>query len=753
MAIAEAIGEPLAIPGYRIQRRIGDGGGSRVYLAVQHALARPVAIKILSAAGEAARGRFLAEADLARQLEHRSIVHILDVGSHGELLYLAMEYLRGGDLRRNLAAGLHVQNVVRMAKEIASALDYAHARGVVHCDVKPENILFNEQGAALLTDFGIAARGAQQPAAGAERLGSAPYASPEHVGGRALVPQSDFFSLGVVLYETLTGRLPFGEAGVGRAGGYHGPALLPPQLASFQPVVDGFLALEPGGRFASGDDIAAALARVQADGTVPDAVVRTAAIATGEVDAVASVDEQRSDRDPAAQRHGLQPRAAAAALLGALLAIAIGAGSWAIATEDRSMARLLAYAGFAEDPDVASAWQDAEALRLDPNQSLASVVGAYRRVLGQASGHAAARAAIVDVVERWRTAAADALAAGDAGLAAAKLNELAGVFPADEALPELFDRLDSLRQAQRLLRDTQRLLDGSGLTDERSAQAATAALKEVLRLKPGDDDALAVLDEIARHYGALAAQYASSQEVVAAIENFERAVDANPSFEGVAAVRETLSAAAAVQAEINALVQQAGEFRAAGALIDPSGANAAAMYRRVLATKPEDALAVQGLAEVSAQVQAEFQALLAAGRREAAAAFLERARGARLGDGPVGAMQNRYDEELRRIETVRRLVAEAEALYELGYVTGPSQQNSAVARLRAAQRLDPNNADVIRLLSVSATRLADVAQEARAAGLSEEALLYLDLALTVTPGIERWRQQRDLWRQEAAAGR
>lgn len=738
----------VAIPGYRMQRPIASGGSSQVFLALQHAFARPVAVKVVVASGAAERDRFLAAAELARRLDHRAIVRILDVGSAGDLVYLAMDYMRGGDLRRNLAAGLHVQNVVRVVKEVAGALAHAHAKGVVHCDVKPENVLFDEQGAALLTDFGTAAWRVEREGAG-ERLaaGSRPYASPEAIAGDAQTPQSDFYSLGATFYEMLTGRMPFGDAG---ASAGSGPPPLPAQFAAFQDAVNRFLAPDPANRFGTAEEVVAALERVQTAGMVPEAVIRTAPVSTAEIDAVAAADERRGERD-AAPPSGSRPRARAAALLGGLLAIAVGGGSWAVATQDRGVTRLLAYAGLAEHPDVASAWQEAESLRLDPNQSLATVVAGYRSVLDEDADHAGAKAAIEAAAARWRNAGAEALDGGDAGLAAAKLEELAGVFPADAALPGLFDRLDSLRQANRLLRDTQRLLDGAGLADPRSAQAAIVALKEVLRLKQGDAEALAALDEIARHYGRVAAEHARMQNVAAAIEHFDRAVDANPAFEGVEEVRERLSAAAAVQAEINALVQEAAAFRADGALVDPPGANAAEMYRRVLATKPDDALAVQGLAEVSAQVQAEFQSLLADGGLAAAAALLERARAAGIGEAPTNAMQVRYDEELRRIDTVRRLIAEAEAFYAQGYVTGPSQQGNAVARLREAQRLDPNNVDVVRLLSVCATRLAGVAEEAHAAGLFDDALLYLDLALTVTPGIERWRQRREQWRRELAA--
>ena len=148
----------IQLPGYRIQRTIGEGGGAHVYLALQHSFGRQVAVKVLtaSAAEQASfRERFLREAEVAKSLDHPNIVRVIDAGWHRDAPYLIMEYLRGGDLNSNLATGLHMQSVVMAVKDVAAALDYAHGKGVVHRDVKPENILFNEQGAALLSDFAL----------------------------------------------------------------------------------------------------------------------------------------------------------------------------------------------------------------------------------------------------------------------------------------------------------------------------------------------------------------------------------------------------------------------------------------------------------------------------------------------------------------------------------------------------------------------------------------------------------------------
>ena len=427
----------------------------------------------------------------------------------------------------------------------------------------------------------------------------------------------------------------------------------------------------------------------------------------------------------------------------------MGLGGWYASTQD-GLARALALAGLAEHPDVSIAWTEAEALRRDPSQDLAAIIAAYERVRSLDASHAQAAEAIDGVARQWKAAVAASLDDGDFGLADAKLNEFAAAFPNDAELTGLYGRLGAMRQAGRLLVDTRRLLARSGLSDAASADAAIATYKEVLRLAPGNAQALEGLEEIAQHYGALAARSASV-DIAAAMESFRRADSAKPDFAGVEDVRATLSAAEAVQAEIDASLEAALELREGGALISPPGANPLEIYRRVLATDPDNAIAVQGLSEITAQVLAGFDAMLAGGMLEEARGYRDQAAASGIDDDAVAEMSARFEAELGRIDTVKVLLAEAEALYGQGYVTGPSQEDNAVARLREALRLDPDHPDALRLLSVAATRLAEVAVEAYAAGLTEEGLGYLDLALAVTPGIARWREQRERWQEEIEA--
>ena len=737
--------EPLA--GYRLARPLARGERATVYLA-HHALRGTVAIKAVAATAvdAAARARFVDAAQRARALDHPNIVRVYEAGHNDDGAYVVMEYLRGGDLARNLAAGLHIQNVLKATEQLALALDHAHRKGVAHLGITPGNILFNAQGAALLTDFGSSA---------ALRPGVPANASPEQVAGGAPDARSDLYALGLIFYRMLTGREPFPQASDGD-GAPDGRGSEPPlalQWAPFREIVRSFLAEVPAARFQSAAEVARALADVRARTRVPDVAIKTGAVSVPEIDAADLAADVLGGQASAGRRH--RRWVLAWAVPAGLAAVMAGAVAWQAHRNPAAIERALAAVGLAEHPDLVVAWQSAEQLRDDPDQRLAALVEAYRQVLALAPDHAPAAAGLAEAALRWKAMVRTALAEGNVPGAATRLGELGSVFPDDAELGTLFEAINDHRQAQRLLADTAALLAGGRRAHAPAADLAIDNYREVLRLVPENAEALAALDAIAAHYGAAAAAAARAGDLQAAMENMERATAANPAFADAEAVRVTLSEAEALQAQINTLLSEAADLRERGALIDPPGDNAAERYRRVLATKPDDAVAVQGLAEVVTQVRADFAAMLADGDLEAARALLARAGASGISEELVVELNARYDGEIERVETVTRLVAEAEALCAEGYITGPSLEENCVARLREAQRLDPDNADAARLLSVSATRLETVAREAFAIGMKAEGLRYLDLALTITPGISRWRERRDRWQaeidQEAAA--
>ncbi len=201
---------------YVIVKLLGKGGMSRVYLAVDNKLEREVAIKILLSAlieDENVKKRFLREAKTAASLRHSNIVSIYDIGeTEDENYYFVMEYLSGGSLKEKIKKGkLSPSEALWIVKEIAKALEYAHNRGFVHRDIKPANIMFREDGVPVLADFGIAkaVNTATKLTQTGVSVGTPYYMSPEQIEGKEITGKSDIYSLGIVLYEALTGKVPY----------------------------------------------------------------------------------------------------------------------------------------------------------------------------------------------------------------------------------------------------------------------------------------------------------------------------------------------------------------------------------------------------------------------------------------------------------------------------------------------------------------------------------------------------------------
>ena len=198
---------------YRILEEVGRGGMATVYKAFQPSMERNVAIKILPAKLAQTTTyveRFKQEVKSIAQLEHPHILPVYDFGEHDGLTYMVMRFMNNGTLTDRLRDRISVAQLVRQLGDVAEALHYTHSRGIVHRDIKPSNILIDARGEALLTDFGIAkVTESVQSLTGAGIVGTPKYMSPEQAQGQAVDGRSDIYSLGIILYEGLVGRLPF----------------------------------------------------------------------------------------------------------------------------------------------------------------------------------------------------------------------------------------------------------------------------------------------------------------------------------------------------------------------------------------------------------------------------------------------------------------------------------------------------------------------------------------------------------------
>lgn len=260
--------EPLPeIGGYRLLRMIGQGGMSTVYLARQLALDREVALKVMlpeALTDEVSRRRFENEARTIARLEHPHIVSIYEVGrSRTGLPYFAMPHLPRGHLGQRDYTGDHAR-VYDVLDALLSALEYAHARGVVHRDVKAENVLFDEAERPLLADFGIALRrgfGPRVTTAGLA-VGSTAYMPPEQARGEQVDGRADLYSIGVLAWEMLTGSLPYNAADALSMALQHAQdpiPRLPPELRHWQKFLDKAIAKHPGARYQNAAEMRKAL--------------------------------------------------------------------------------------------------------------------------------------------------------------------------------------------------------------------------------------------------------------------------------------------------------------------------------------------------------------------------------------------------------------------------------------------------------------------------------------------------------------
>jgi serine/threonine-protein kinase len=262
---------------YTLAGRIGEGCFATTHLAHDAVLGRPVAVKLLRpefARDETAAARFEREARSAAFVSHHNTVDVFDYGEHGETFFIAMQYVPGRDLKRLMddEGRLAPDEAAGLVRQVLAGIGAIHAAGIIHRDVKPQNVLLGRDGVARVTDFGVAySSGARALTTDGTTVGTAAYMAPEQARGGVLTEATDLYAVGVVLFGLLTGRLPFARENTVDTMLAHlremppTPSAVAPD-AGIPPALDALvlraLAKDPAERFASADEMERALARL-----------------------------------------------------------------------------------------------------------------------------------------------------------------------------------------------------------------------------------------------------------------------------------------------------------------------------------------------------------------------------------------------------------------------------------------------------------------------------------------------------------
>jgi serine/threonine-protein kinase PpkA len=274
----------VQVPGYKVIRKLGEGGMATVFLAVQESLDREVALKVMApvlAANATFCEQFMKEGRITAKLTHPHLMTVHDIGSENGVYYLASEYLPAGTLRERMDR-ITTNEILDVTRDISAGLAYAHEKGFVHRDVKPGNIMFRANGTAVLADFGIAKAMKSVSAAtmAGNAIGTPDYMSPEQAQATMIDGRSDLYSLGAVLFECLAGHKAY------QANDAYAVALmhvtepvpqLPEHVAWLQPLIEGLMAKNPDQRFATGEVYIAALDHLLMEHPQADATAQRAA--------------------------------------------------------------------------------------------------------------------------------------------------------------------------------------------------------------------------------------------------------------------------------------------------------------------------------------------------------------------------------------------------------------------------------------------------------------------------------------------
>lgn len=711
----------IEIPGYKIEDELGRGGMATVYRALQESVERLVALKVMSPmllVDTQFSDRFIREAKIAANLYHPHIVAVHDVGIHEGQPYIAMEFLQNGDLASRIESGkLDLPAMLRIIREIAGALHYAHRKGFVHRDVKPENILFREDSSAVLTDFGIAraVNSATQMTRTGAVIGTPQYMSPEQARGRELDGRSDIYGLGIVFYEMLIGKAPFEGSDSISVGIKHVTEpvpKLPSRHSRLQPLLDRFLAKQPEDRFQTGEEALNTLKALEAQIiTGPMAAVQIPLAETSQAPATvpaartSSLDETTVAPSPLPQNPGKKVSVSATPRPDGSLRKEPTLGS----LEDfSSFERTVSQPGF----DISADQKKPRKRRVFPFILLLVVVAATTAAW-------------------WQRDAIKAL------------------LP-DRDVSRLLERASAAVEYEHWYGDTQ--------------QYANRLYERVLQLEPDNQRARAGMELVAQHLLDEAQKAISDGNPTQGRLYLDRARELAPHLSRVDNLESQIESDPTTKVDIGQLLARARDQANAGKLVRPEDDNAVATYRRVLLEQPDNREASAGLADITTQLLERFQAFMDSGDVDAAERTLGDLRPL-IDEGEMAEYRDTVSQARRlrqeaaaamdrELEAARQADAAAQdALIEAQQSLESGDLEAAVAAYRKALAARPGIPVAQSGLVEVARRYLLRAEDDLEADRLDQAESRIDSAEALSPslpGLARARSRLELYRQQSS---
>jgi serine/threonine-protein kinase PpkA len=767
----------IEIPGYKILRQLGRGGMATVYLAIQESVQREVALKVMSPSlladpdfGE----RFLREARIAAKLHHRNVVGVHDVGRAGEYHYIAMEYLGGGAVLANDGKPRPVGFALRVTREIATALNYAHAKGFVHRDVKPDNILLREDGSAALTDFGIAR--ASDSATHMTRtgtvIGTPHYMSPEQARGRPLDGRADLYSLGIVLHELLTGRVPFHADDSLAVGIMHITQpipILPERLYALQPLLNRLLAKNPEDRHQDGAAVADAIEQIElgiARGDYPELTDSSAPVVRRDTSADAGT-RVLTPAPAGGVRHRAEPS------LGRMDDIAnapMHRSQPSRATAPQGRSRRWIFAAIAVIViAVLAAWFFQNRLRgLLPNTELntliargdkaladGNLVGNHNdsaRELFQAArtldpDNDAARAGLNNVGERLIEAARAALTRNDFSTAQSDLDQANEVLGGGKEVEDLKAALHAAQTrntaSASLLAKADAALAAGKLVGSGSA---AEAFQRVLDADMTNGLALNGLKKVAEAVAQQARDAIAANNVDQANQLIAELAQLSPNHPAIPELRGAMAKLhAGVEQALEDTLSRAEAQQRAGRIAGADGA--LTLFQSALKSDPANARAKSGMAKIAQTLIAQANAALDDDNATQAAALLQQAAQAapdspalRKANARLGDARERLDAAKRKAQLtpadlarIQQMLAAANQAMTAGNLILPPG-DCAFDKFRAVLAIDADNAAAMEGLAKIPARAKELFEQAIRGGTPNKARAYIDAVAESDPG-------------------